>query len=106
MLRLRQNLQMDAEEAGVLLLDIFDVDQYGRLLADVRGLRVGERSTLLERFSFAEDCVRSGWAHTTPFHICPMNVANAFNLVKTNLLGAWGLETDEQPFQGVLHRCV
>jgi hypothetical protein len=39
----------DRDEEQHLLLDVFDVDQYGRLLADVRGVRVGETENILQR---------------------------------------------------------
>lgn len=101
MARLQQQIvQVDGEQT-VLLLDVFDVDQYGRLLADVRGVRVGENRQLLQRWTFAEECVSAGWAFTTPLHIVPDRVGEAFQAAKTNRVGAWGLETDERPFQGI-----
>ena len=62
-------LRTDPE--GVLILDVYDVDQYGRLLANVRGVRVGAEQNILARRTLAEECVAAGWAFTTPLHILP-----------------------------------
>ena len=91
----------DRDEQQHLLLDVFDVDQYGRLLADVRGVRVGETENILQRWTLAEQCVLAGWAHTTPIHVLPDRVAQALQTSREHLNGAWGLETDERPFQGM-----
>ena len=92
-------VQVDEEGEPMLILDVFDVDQYGRLLADVRGVRVGETTTMLARWTLARECVAAGWAYTTPLHIVPDQVAEAFQHAKTNRVGAWGLATEERPFQ-------
>ena len=34
--------QSNSNHEPMLIMDVFDVDQYGRLLADVRGMRVGD----------------------------------------------------------------
>ena len=82
-----------------MIIDVYEIDQYERLLADVRGVRVGETTTMLDRKTFARECVAAGWAYTTPLHILPDSVAQAFEQAKTDRTGAWGLETDERPFQ-------
>jgi endonuclease YncB( thermonuclease family) len=81
-------------------MDVFGVDQYGRLLADVCGARVGQHSHILQRWMFAEECVAAGWAHTTPLYVQPHCVGQALEAARTNRIGAWGLQTDERPFQG------
>lgn len=100
----RQAPGADDDQPGpsFLLLDVFDVDQYGRLLVDVRGVRVEENITLLQRWTFAEECVRAGWAHSTPWHIVPDAVREALRTAMANRSGAWGLETEERRFQGKL----
>ena len=84
-----------SEPTPSLLLDVFDVDQYGRLVVDVRGVAVGPTEHLLPRWTFAIDCVKAGWAHTTPLHIEPPAVREALLQAQTNMSGAWGLQTDE-----------
>lgn len=90
----------DVQGEPNLLLDVFDVDQYGRLLVDVRGVSHGDQTINLARWNFAEECVGAGWGHTTPFHIVPDNVAAAHNAARDTRVGAWELETPERPFQG------
>ena len=87
-------------DQSLLLLDVYDVDQYGRLLVDVRGVRVEDQTTLLQRWTLAEECVRAGWAHLTPWHIVPDVVREALQTAITNRAGAWGLQTEERHFQG------
>ena len=100
MASLRTAVQVDEEgQLPMLIIDVFDVDQYGRLLADVRGVRVGQNTNILARWTFAEECVAAGWAYTTPLHIVPHRVAEAFEQAKRNRVGGWGLETDEIPFE-------
>jgi endonuclease YncB( thermonuclease family) len=96
-----RRLRQDGDEEEHLLLDVFDVDQYGRLLADVRGVRVGATENILQRWTLAEQCVLAGWAHTTPLYVLPDRVAQALQTSQEQLNGAWGLETDERPFQGM-----
>jgi hypothetical protein len=90
----------DRDEEQHLLLDVFDVDQYGRLLADVRGIRVGETENILQRWMLAEQCVLAGF-ETTPIHVLPDRVAQALQTSREHLNSAWGLETDKRPFQGM-----
>ncbi|CAB3988389.1 Hypothetical predicted protein, partial [Paramuricea clavata] len=97
MRRLRQDGDRDEEQH--LLLDVFDVDQYGRLLADIRGVQVGETENILQCWTLAEQCVLAGWAHTTPLYVLPDHVAQALQTSQEHLNGARGLETDERSFQ-------
>ena len=55
---------------------------------------------ILQRWTFAEECMAAGWAHTTPLYIQPHCVGQALEVARTNRIGAWGLQTDERPFQG------
>ena len=83
-----------------LLLDVFDVNQYGRLLVNVRGVFQGDQTINLAWWNFAEECVGAGWAHSTLFHIVPDNMATTYNVACDTRVRAWDLETREQPFQG------
>jgi endonuclease YncB( thermonuclease family) len=85
-------------------MDVYDVDQYGRLLADVCGVRVGADQNILAPWQLAEECVGAGWAFTTPLHILPDRVARALDQAKNNMAGGGGLETPERPFQPHLCR--
>ena len=77
-------VQVDEQGEPMLIIDVFDVDQYGRLLANVR---VPETITMLARCTLAQECVAAGWAYTTPLHIVPHQVAEAFEHAKTNRVG-------------------
>ena len=77
-----------------LPLDVFDMDQYGHLLVDFRGVAVGPTEHLLLRWTFTIDCVKAGWPHTTPLHIEPPAVREALLQVQTDMSEAWGLQTD------------
>ena len=89
-----------AEGDPSLLLDIFDVDQYGCLLVDVRGVHVEQTTTMLQHWTLAKECLRAGWAHSMPWHMIPAVVREALQSAITNRAGAWDLETDERRFQG------
>lgn len=94
------HVEGEQDEDPNLILDVFDVDQHGRLLVDVRGTKLGSQTTMLQRWTFARECVAAGWAHTTPFHVLPDCVHAAATVARRENVGAWGLQTDEQPFQG------
>ena len=79
-----------------LLLDFFKVDQYGRLLVDVRRVAVGLTEQLLPCWTFAIDCVKAGWAHTTPLRIEPPSVQEALLHAQKDMLGAWGLKIERR----------
>ena len=53
----------------MFIIDVFDVDQHGRLLADILGVRIGQNTNILAWWTFTEKCVAAGWAYTMPFHI-------------------------------------
>ena len=101
MARLREQLIPVENQEPTLLLDVFNVDQYGRLLVDVRGAATGHEPHRLARWAFATECVASGWAYSTPLHIMPGCVAEALDRARENLVGAWGLQTQERPFAGI-----
>ena len=74
----------------MLIMDVFDVDQYGRsLLADIRSVRVGQNTNILAQWTFAEQCVDAGWAYTMPLHNVSHRVAEAFEQTKRNRVGGW-----------------
>ena len=86
------------------MLDIIDVDQYGRLLVDIRGAynnNVADPAPSLESLTFARECVASGWAYPTTQHVMPEFVSAAFQEAQMGHRGAWGLQTDERPFKGL-----
>ena len=90
-------------DQATLYFDVFQVDQYRCLLVDVRGIRHGDEPTqMLQRWSFATECTLCGWAYPTPRHIMPNCMAEVLGTAKEGRIGAWGLQTAERPFQGVL----
>ena len=76
-------------EPPMLIMDVFDVDQYGCLLADIRSVRVGQNTNILAQWTFAEQCVDAGWAYTMALHNVSHRVAEAFKQAKRNRVGGW-----------------
>ena len=72
----------------MFIIDVFDVDQHGRLLADILGVRIGQNTNILAWWTFTEKCVAAGWAYTMPFHIVSHRVAEAFEQANRNRVAA------------------
>ena len=73
-LRGEEDVEHAQNEEPQLILDVFGVDQYGRMLVDVRGVKRGETTMDNERWTLATECVTAGWAYPTPMHIMPLQM--------------------------------
>ncbi len=99
MTSLRTAVQVDQEEPlPVLVIDVFDVDQYGHLLADVLSVCIGQNTNILAWWTFAEECVAAGWAYTTSLHSVSHRMAEAFKQANRNEVGAsrWTKDLSER----------
>ncbi len=78
----------------MFIIDVFDVDQHGRLLADILGVRIGQNTNILAWWTFTEKCVAAGWPTLclfTSFHTAWQRHSN--RLTETELRPRDGQKT-------------